>query len=335
MMFTPSLVIVPFTARLCSFAVDSVHSGPEPPRLTGVLASLAFSQIWISVLRSTLWLTLPCTCFESQLEQVASGPRLTSPATKLSPENEALALSPMHTLPWYCPAGPVLVNLPPKFRTVQPVNGPNAGLAKGQTFWAGWQTSLQVAVGDPSSHVSPSAAWITPSPQTVQSLRQFCPLPPAAEPGGSQVSPCEACTTLSPQDVQSERQPLPTDPAVPSHVSPCEACITPSPQEVQSERQPEPTDPAVPSHVSPSPACSTPSPQEVQSARQPVPTEPAVPSQVSLCPACSTPSPQEAHPLAPVVRQPVPTAPAVPSQVSPCPACSTPSPQEVQSVRQP
>ena len=43
-MFTPSLVIVPFTARLCSFAVDSVHSGPDPPRLTGVLFSLALSQ---------------------------------------------------------------------------------------------------------------------------------------------------------------------------------------------------------------------------------------------------------------------------------------------------
>src|SRR6266542_4531847 len=191
---------------------------------------------------------LPCTCFESQCSlQVASGPRLRSPATKLSPANPTVTLSPMKTLPWYCPAGPVLVKLPPKFRTVQPVNGPNAGLAKGQTFWAGWQTSLQVAVGDPSSHVSPSAAWITPSPHTVQSLRQFCPLPPAAEPGGSQVSPCEACTTLSPQDVQSVRQPPPTVPAVPSPVSPCEACSTPSPQEVQSARQPEPTAPAVPS----------------------------------------------------------------------------------------
>src|SRR6266540_494828 len=142
---------------------------------------------------------VPCTCFESQCSlQVASGPRLRSPATKLSPENEALALSPMHTLPWYCPAGPVLVNLPPKFRTVQPVNGPNAGLAKGQVFPTGWHWLSQVADGDPSSHVSPSAAWITPSPHTVQSLRQFCALPPAAEPGGSQVSPCEACTALSP-----------------------------------------------------------------------------------------------------------------------------------------
>src|SRR6266542_2212834 len=199
---------------------------------------------------------LPCTCFESQCSlQVASGPRLRSPATKLSPENPPVALSPMQTLPWNWPAGPVLVKLPPKFRTVQPLAGPNAGLAKGQTFWAGWQTSLQVAVGDPSSHVSPSAAWITPSPQTVQSLRQFCPLPPAAEPGGSQVSPCEACTTPSPQEVQSARQPVPTVPAVPSQVSPELACITPSPQEVHASgppvRQPVPTVPAVPSQVSP------------------------------------------------------------------------------------
>src|SRR6266545_4413427 len=247
MMFTPSLVIVPFTARSCSFAVDSVHSGP------------------------------------------------------------------------------VLVTLPPKFRTTQPLAGPNAGLAKGQTFWAGWQTLLQVAVGDPSSHVSPSAAWITPSPHTVQSLRQFCPLPPAAEPGGSQVSPCEACTTLSPQDVQSVRQPPPTVPAVPSQVSPCEACSTPSPQELQSARQPVPTVPAVPSQVSPSATCSTPSPHEVQSVRQPVPTDPAVPSHVSLWAACSTPSPHEVQ----SVRQPVPTDPAVPSQVSPAADCRTPSPHGV------
>src|SRR5437762_2298279 len=103
----------------------------------------------------------------------------------------------------------------------------------------------------------------------------------------SQVSPSAAWTTPSPQEVQSVRQPVPTDPAVPSHVSLCPACTTPSPQEVQSARQPVPTDPAVPSQVSPSATCITPSPQEVQSARQPEPTDPAVPSQVSPSATCS------------------------------------------------
>src|SRR5438876_6834951 len=110
----------------------------------------------------------------------------------------------------------------------------------------------------------------------------------------SQVSPSAAWTTPSPQEVQSVRQPVPTDPAVPSQVSPALACSTPSPQEVHAlepvVRQPAPTVPAVPSQVSPWEACSTPSPQEVQSVRQPVPTVPAVPSQVSSCQASSTPA---------------------------------------------
>src|SRR6266540_2445512 len=86
----------------------------------------------------------------------------------------------------------------------------------------------------------------------------------------SQVSPSAAWTTPSPQELQSVRQPVPTDPAVPSHVSPALACSTPSPQEVQSVRQPVPTEPAVPSQVSPAVARSTPSPQQVHAFGQPV-----------------------------------------------------------------
>src|SRR5438552_9439833 len=88
----------------------------------------------------------------------------------------------------------------------------------------------------------------------------------------SQVSPSAAWTTPSPQEVQSVRQPVPTDPAVPSQVSPALACSTPSPQEVQTVAQRvRPDAPAVPdvsSQAASTQACSTQSPQDVESVPQ-------------------------------------------------------------------